>query len=374
MRDHLDGPSNRVAHRDRVLAENVLLREGRVIVTEEPPVSALRVLEAAAAAAEVDAPFERATLLRLRSMSDPTWDVWSAPRSCACCARARVRSRCSKRSITKASSFASFRNGNTSAHAPSATRTTASPWIGTSWKRSRSARELLDAGDAPDPGEDAPNFDAVVARACRRPELLLLGALLHDIGKGMATDHSDVGATIASQVARRIGLDSEGREIVTWLVRNHLLMAEIATRRDLSDASVADNLAAVCAGDAERLRLLYLLTIGDSRATGPAAWGATKGVLLRDLFVKAAAAIERGEAAAIAEDRRELPTERLGVETAAAFVARMPQAYLLAFPIDEIIEHAALLAADSANADTLHRAAAIQCRLAPDTWPSPCSP
>ena len=208
------------------------------------------------------------------------------------------------------------------------------------------------------------DFDAVVARACRRPELLLLGALLHDIGKGMATDHSDVGATIASQVARRIGLDSEGREIVTWLVRNHLLMAEIATRRDLSDASVADNLAAACAGDAERLRLLYLLTIGDSRATGPAAWGATKGVLLRDLFVKAAAAIERGEAAAIAEDRRELLTERLGAETAAAFVARMPQAYLLAFPIDEIVEHAALLAADSANAETLHRAAAIQCRLA----------
>ena len=142
--------------------------------------------------------------------------------------------------------------------------------------------------------------------ACRRPELLLLGALLHDIGKGLPADHSDVGATIASQVARRIGLDSEGREIVTWLVRNHLLMAEIATRRDLSDASVADNLAAACAGDAERLRLLYLLTIGDSRATGPAAWGATKGVLLRDLFVKAATAIERGEAAAIAEDRREL--------------------------------------------------------------------
>ena len=224
--------------------------------------------------------------------------------------------------------------------------------------------ELLDAGDAPDPGVDGPNFDAVVARACRRPELLLLGALLHDIGKGMATDHSDVGATIASQVARRIGLDSEGREIVTWLVRNHLLMAEIATRRDLSDASVADNLAAACAGDAERLRLLYLLTIGDSRATGPAAWGATKGVLLRDLFVKAAAAIERGEAAAIAEDRRELLTERLGAAPAAAFVARMPQAYLLAFPIDEIIEHAALLAADSANAETLHRAAAIQCRLA----------
>ena len=170
--------------------------------------------------------------------------------------------------------------------------------------------------------------------------------------------------TVALQLARRIGLDSEGREIVAWLVRNHLLMAEIATRRDLSDASVADNLAAACAGDAERLRLLYLLTIGDSRATGPAAWGATKGVLLRDLFVKAAAAIERGEAAAIAEDRRELLTERLGAEPAAAFLARMPEPYLLAFPVEEIIEHATLFGADRTNAELRDRTAAIQCRLA----------
>ena len=87
-------------------------------------------------------------------------------------------------------------------------------------------------------------------------------------------------------------------------------MADVATRRDLSDATVADNLAATCAGDAERLRLLYLLTIGDSRATGPAAWGTTKGALLRDLFVKAAAAIERGAAAAVADDRRDALAER----------------------------------------------------------------
>jgi [protein-PII] uridylyltransferase len=360
VRDHLDGPSNRVAHRDRVLAEAVVLREGRVIVTEEPPVSALRVLEAAAAAAEVDAPFERATLLRLRSMSDPTWDVWE-------------RAAFLRLLRAGAGAIPVFEALD---HEDVLVR------ILPEWEhvRSRPQRnayhrftvdrhllealaicaELLDAGDATDPG-----FDGVVARACRRPELLLLGALLHDIGKGLPADHSDAGATIASQVARRIGLDSEGREIVTWLVRNHLLMAEIATRRDLSDASVADNLAAACAGDAERLRLLYLLTIGDSRATGPAAWGATKGVLLRDLFVKAAAAIERGKATAIAEDRRELLTERLGAESAAAFLDRMPAAYLLAFPVEEITEHAALLGADRTHTELRERAAAIQCRLAP---------
>ena len=143
---------------------------------------------------------------------------------------------------------------------------------------------------------------------------------------------------------RRIGLDSEGREIVTWLVRNHLLMAEVATRRDLSDATVADNLAAACSGDAERLRLLYLLTIGDSRATGPAAWGTTKGALLRDLFVKAAAAIERGKAAAIADDRRIALTEQLGPEVAEEFLARLPDAYLLSYGVEDIVEHTKLLA------------------------------
>ena len=76
IRDHLAGPSGRAARRDHVLAEGVVLREGRVVVTDDPPVSALRVLEAAAAAAESEVPFERATLARLRTMTEPVWDVW----------------------------------------------------------------------------------------------------------------------------------------------------------------------------------------------------------------------------------------------------------------------------------------------------------
>ena len=78
----------------------------------------------------------------------------------------------------------------------------------------------------------------------------------------------------------------------------------------------------MCSGDAERLRLLYLLTIGDSRATGPAAWNPSKAALVRDLFVKAAAAIERGASKAVAADRREALDERLGAERG----ARLPRA------------------------------------------------
>src|SRR5207245_204055 len=182
-------------------------------------------------------------------------------------------------------------------------------------------------------------IDAVVGRACRRPELLLLGALLHDIAKGMPGDHSEVGEETADRIVRRMGFDSEAREIVPWLVRNHLLMAEVATRRDLSDASVADNVAAACAGDAERLRLLYLLTIGDSRATGPAAWNPSKAALVRDLFVKAATAIERGEAKAVANDRRLALEERMGEENARTFLARLPEPYVLAFDVDTMCVH-----------------------------------
>ena len=202
---------------------------------------------------------------------------------------------------------------------------------------------LLDAGEKRfEPGHEI-DVEAVVARACRRPELLLLGALLHDISKGMAGDHSEVGEHTAESVVRRMGFDSEAREILPWLVRNHLLMADVATKRDLSDASVADNVAAACSGDAERLRLLYLLTIGDSKATGPAAWNPSKAALVRDLFVKAATAIERGEAKAVANDRREVLHERLGDERAGSFLARLPEQYVLAFDVETMCMHEELL-------------------------------
>ena len=328
------------AHADRVLAEGVALRDGRVHVDVGPTgeVPALRALEAAAEAADHDAQFDRTSLTRLAATEPPTWNVWE-----------------------RAAFLRLLRAGNRAVPVFEAldhegVLTLLLP----EWEHVRSLPQrnayhrftvdrhlleavaqcalLLDAGDAPNVARD--DIDAVVARACRRPELLLLGALLHDIAKGKPGDHSEVGATTAEQVARRIGLDSEGREILVWLVRNHLLMAEVATRRDLSDASVTDKVAAECADDAERLRLLYLLTIGDSRATGPAAWSPAKAALVRDLFIKAAAAIERGATDVIAADRREAIAERLGVEAAEAFLERLPDSYVLAFNVDTITAHA----------------------------------
>jgi [protein-PII] uridylyltransferase len=347
VEDHLSGPPGRVARPDRVLAEGVVMREGRVALTEDGTIPALRVLEAAAAAADAGVPFDRSSLVRLRAMDEPGWDVWERA------AFLRLL-RAGERAVPV---FEALDHEGVLVrllpeweHVRSRPQRNAYHRFTVDRHLLEAVAEcarLLDAGDAPDP-----DFDGVVARACRRPELLLLGALLHDVGKGRAGDHSEAGARTAERIVRRMGLDSEGREIVVWLVRRHLLMADVATRRDLADATVAHNLADACAGDAERLRLLYLLTIGDSRATGPAAWGPSKAALVRDLFVKAAAAIERGAAVAVASDRRDAVAARLGAGETARFLARLPDGYLLAFDADEVVEHHALVAA----------APAVRCR------------
>ena len=73
------------------------------------------------------------------------------------------------------------------------------------------------------------------AREVARPDLLLLGALLHDIGKGLPGDHSIVGAPIAAEIATRIGLPPADVATIEKLVRLHLLLPDVATRRDLGD-------------------------------------------------------------------------------------------------------------------------------------------
>lgn len=106
------------------------------------------------------------------------------------------------------------------------------------------------------------------ARTVSRPDLLLISCLLHDIGKGFPGDHSEVGSRIAVDVLRRMGFDDADAHIVELLVRHHLLLADTATRRDISDSSVIDELA-VELESAEVVELLRALTIADSRATGP---------------------------------------------------------------------------------------------------------
>jgi [protein-PII] uridylyltransferase len=119
-------------------------------------------------------------------------------------------------------------------------------------------------------------------RAVSRPDLLLISALLHDIGKGHPADHIEVGVELVDRMAPRMGFSPDDVSVIRSMVEHHLLLAETATRRDLRDPRTAENVAALI-GDPLRLELLRALTEADSRATGPSAWSAWKASLIDEL-------------------------------------------------------------------------------------------
>ncbi|WP_351223514.1 [protein-PII] uridylyltransferase [Streptomyces sp. NPDC002133] len=154
---------------------------------------------------------------------------------------------------------------------------------------------------------------SALTRRVGRPDLLLVAALLHDIGKGWPGDHSVAGETIARDVATRIGFDKHDVGVVATLVRHHLLLVETATRRDLDDPATVRSVAAVV-GSLSTLELLHALTEADALATGPAAWSAWRGSLVADL-VKRVAGVLAGEAPAAPEPAApSTEQERLAVE------------------------------------------------------------
>jgi [protein-PII] uridylyltransferase len=116
-----------------------------------------------------------------------------------------------------------------------------------------------------------------------RPDLLLLGALLHDIGKGRDTDHSVVGAALVAQVGERVGLTPPDVATLSAMVRHHLLLPHTATRRDVADPATVRRIVETLDGDAELLDLLHALTEADSRSTGPGVWTHWKAVLVEQL-------------------------------------------------------------------------------------------
>ncbi len=126
---------------------------------------------------------------------------------------------------------------------------------------------------------------APLASEVSRPDLLLLGALLHDIGKGFPGDHTEVGIEVAGRIARRLGLPPADIKVVEDLVRFHLLLPDTATRRDLDDPVTIETVARA-AGDPDTLDLLAALTEADSLATGPAAWGTWKAGLVHELVAR----------------------------------------------------------------------------------------
>jgi len=138
-----------------------------------------------------------------------------------------------------------------------------------------------------------------------RPELLLLGALLHDIGKGYPGDHSVVGVELIRAIGARLGYGEDDLAVLELVVRQHLLLPDVATRRDLSDEATITHVANLV-GSVSALRLLAALTEADSIATGPAAWGSWKAELVGDLVTRTAAYFGELDPGAIAAP--EFPT------------------------------------------------------------------
>jgi [protein-PII] uridylyltransferase len=133
---------------------------------------------------------------------------------------------------------------------------------------------------------EAAALAAELADQVERPDLLVIGALLHDIGKGFPGDHTEVGMDIVRRIATRMGFGADDVEILVDLVRHHLLLPDTATRRDLDDPTTIATVARA-AGDRVTLHLLGALTEADSRATGPSAWGQWKAGLVAELVARA---------------------------------------------------------------------------------------
>lgn len=132
-------------------------------------------------------------------------------------------------------------------------------------------------------------------REVDRPDLLLVGALLHDIGKGYPGDHSVVGAEHARTIADRMGFTDDDVEVITALTRHHLLLPDTATRRDLNDQVTIKLVTSAVDGSAEVLGLLHALSIADAAATGPQAWSEWKAGLIAELVSRARAVLRGAE-------------------------------------------------------------------------------
>jgi [protein-PII] uridylyltransferase len=137
---------------------------------------------------------------------------------------------------------------------------------------------------------------ALVFNEVEKPELLALGMLLHDIGKGQGHGHVAKGIPLAAELTARMGLPVDDARMVVFLVAHHVTMSHIAQRRDIDDPKTIADFAAIV-GDPERLRTLYLLTYADMRAVGPRVLTGWQAVVLHDLYTRTLTRLTGGRVA-----------------------------------------------------------------------------
>jgi [protein-PII] uridylyltransferase len=155
--------------------------------------------------------------------------------------------------------------------------------------------------------ECAANASKLLATVSR-PDLLLVGAWLHDLGKGYPGDHTDVGVELIARIGARMGFTADDIALLERMVRLHLLLPDVATRRDLGDDDVIVA-TAEAVGSLDALQLLNALTEADGLATGPSAWGPWKAELVRELVRRVAHVLRGGEAGELRAGDDRFPDE-----------------------------------------------------------------
>ena len=149
--------------------------------------------------------------------------------------------------------------------------------------------------------EELPIASSILKDGVNR-KVIYIALLLHDIGKGRSDDHSILGAKIAKQVSPRLGLNKQETETVEWLVRYHLLMSDMAQKRDISDPRTVRDFAKAVQS-VKKLNLLTVLTVCDVRSVGPDIWNNWKATLIRQLYAETKAILEQGAEALNRENR-----------------------------------------------------------------------
>jgi [protein-PII] uridylyltransferase len=198
---------------------------------------------------------------------------------------------------------------------------------------------MLDADAATDPIERE-----AVKHATDR-DAMLLGALFHDIGKVGQGSHVELGTVVARELLSRMGVPATTRELATFMVTEHLLLPDTATRRDLTDDDLILDVASRI-GSTERLAALYLLAKADAEATGPAAWTPWRSTLVRELVGKIQRVFDRGDMGVELAEQLTDRIERLrdllvgGPEPEVErFILRMPRGYFLSIEPSQAARH-----------------------------------
>lgn len=200
------------------------------------------------------------------------------------------------------------------------------------------------------PGNDqaAPRLYHAIFREIRDKTTLLFAALLHDIGKSEPDkEHSKTGAAMAEKILSRFDLTKQQIQDCTFLIENHLFLIKTATRRDISDEEtvifVANKIQKVT-----RLRMLYLLTVADSKATGPKAWNQWTENLLMDLFLKTMSMLKKGDLVSrktqkMIEKKKEsvlqMTRDKWEKQEIISVLNNMSQRYLLYVSDQDIVRH-----------------------------------